>query len=1017
MLQPYRTHSFSRGLISVCLALLFIAVASQERHAIAKLGVNEGLSQGSVFDIEQDDKGFLWIATADGLNRFDGYNFELLSGPAVDSFPLAFTRLRNLFHTKDAMWVTSSQTMIISRIDLVTGEIKQIFDFAEKNGVQDVCPFRLSGDTLWNLVSDQGIIAISVSQGKIIQQFPLEVNPFPVNSLVCYDSTANILWYTNEKYSGLCSFSLTDKKFQLKTFLEPGTNDTIPVCGLTQCADGSLRLGSAGQIVAYAPATGAMTIYPLGDPASRPDLVCAVLAEGNDVTWCGANDGSVYRLDERTGKWELKSNPALTMNGVGHRIISFHMDRSKNLWVGTDPTGLLRFDTKQKPFNHVSRDPQAENGLKSNFMKCFAEMGDEVFIGTYDQGINVLNTRNRTYRYIKGLDGSQAVVYNVTVDQSHRIWACAGNGIGVAEPGATQLTRPLVNGNNEALWHYGKTIYATKTGTLLVGTFDGMYAIVPKGTAYEIDSIDLPANVESFFTDKDGNLWMGAGEGMYFSKGGDPHGLKPVIPNTGLVKCIYQLPDGSMWAGTDRGLLRVDAVNNRISKVYTEKDGMPNTFVYGIIGDEEGDLWMSTNKGITRFDPEEETFRNYSVTDGLQSNEFNTNAFYKTASGEFYFGGVNGFNHFYPAEIKDNPFAPECVVTGFKIFDKPYALDSTIEYKMHIALDYTNNNLLIEYTALEFSDPARNKFRYRLLGLDTNWVEAGDARFARFVNLDPGNYTFQLKAANSDGVWNNIPKELRIIITPPFWKTAGFIIGVSVISLLLVVIAIRLYFRRQLNLKTRELQLKQSARMSAIIETEEKERKRVAEELHDGLGQLLSTARLNISGIGTDLQEKDVTLWKNSLDLLDEACSEVRSISHNMMPGALIRSGLIEAIDDLVSKINAAGKLEVTFDTELNERFPETLEVAVYRITQEILNNMIRHAEASRILITLEKTGATLELTIADNGKSFDVASIPGSEGIGWKNIYSRVEILNGNIAVTSEKERGTSVFLSVPLN
>jgi signal transduction histidine kinase/ligand-binding sensor domain-containing protein len=1011
-----RFQSVQRKTVLSALVLLFLAVAAQQRHTPAHLGVNEGLSQGSAFDLEQDDNGFIWIATADGLNRFDGHNFEVFNSHLVDSFPFPLTRLRNVFHTKDALWVTSSQSMVLSRIDLVSGKAETVYDFPERSGYGDACPFHLSGDTLWNLVINKGVVAVSVSQHKILQEFPEAHNPFPANSMCRYDSARKTIWYTNIRYTELCSFSIGDKTFKHRAFLKPESNDTLTVCAVTKRSDGSLRIGSKNSVIAYYPETGATVIHPLPAAEGTSGTVTAVLAEKENITWCGTNEGMVYRLDEAAGTTELVSSPE-EMNGVGHRIISFLMDRSENLWIGTDPMGLMRIDTKQKPFNHTYHDPKSEGGLRSNFMKCFEQLGDEMLIATYDQGINVLNTRTGTYRYITGPGKVPPVIYQMATDSAGRVWSCTTQGVLVAEPGASTLTRPVLEGNDPLLLRSSKAIYRMNNGTLLVGLFDSMFAIRPNGNAYAMERVNLRANVECFYTDRQGRLWMGSSHGVYLSTSGSPHDLEPFIANTGLVKSLYQSADDDlMWAATDHGLCVIDVKQQAVTKTYTEKDGMPNSFVYGILGDDAGNLWLSTNKGLTRFNMQSQTFRNYSVADGLQSNEFNTNAFYKTTAGEFYFGGVNGYNHFYPAEIKDNAYVPACVITGFRIFDKPFETDSAIEYKRHITVDYTNNNLLLEYAGLEFSDPAGNTFSYRMLGLDTNWVQAGHARFARFVNLDPGDYTFQLKAANSDGVWSSVARELRITITPPFWQTAWFIISVSVITLLLVVIAIRLYFRRQLNLKTRELQLKQGARMSAIIETEEKERKRVAEELHDGLGQLLSTARLNISGIGSDLQEKDATLWKNSLDLLDEACSEVRAISHNMMPGALIRSGLIEALDDLVEKINATGKLEARFDTELNERFPETVEVTVYRITQEVLNNMIRHADASRIVITLHRTATDLALTIADNGKSFDVTSIPGSEGIGWKNIYSRVEMLNGNLQVTSEKEKGTAVFLSVPL-
>lgn len=1003
----------NRNFFILGLVMLFLVVGSQEHRTIVRLGVDDGLSQGSVFDLVQDDKGFIWMATADGLNRYDGHGFDVYNTSSSDTFSFAFTRLRNILHTKDAIWTASSQTLIITRIDLLTGEVKQIFDFAEESGYGDACPVFLSGDTLWTIVSNQGLFAVSVSAGKIIHEFPEPANAFPANSVCWFDTSSRTLWYIGTAYTELCSFSIDRQTYTHRSFLTD-SGDSLGTYCLSHGEDGLLRIGSQECIIVYDPVSGERKINVLPPVSGAPRILTAAYT-ANNGTWCGTNDGYVYLLDELSGKFSLQCHPTETAQGVGHRIVSMMMDRSENLWVGTDPAGVMRIDTKQKPFNHTCFQNNNTTGLRSNFMKCFREIGNEMFIGTYDQGINVLNRKDGTYRYISGPGDNQPVIYNITSDSLGRIWAYTATGIAVAERGSSQLIVPQLTGHTFLLSsRIGTTIYAQRNGTILVGTRKGLFYMKPTGTTYAVDSTTLHANVECFFTDRNGNLWMGSSEGIYRSEGSSPHDLKMIVSGTGLVKCIWQSKDGVMWAGTDHGLCKVNERNDGIARFYSEKDGMPNAFVYGVIGDDAGKLWLSTNKGLSRFDPETETFRNYSVTDGLQSNEFNTNAHYKTVDGELYFGGINGYNHFYPEAIQDNPYVPQSVITAFKIFDKEFPTDSAIGYKRHITVDYLNNNLLLEYTGLEFSDAERNNFRYRLLGLDTNWVEARDARFARFVNLDPGDYTFQLKAANNDGVWNNIPTELRITITPPFWQTTWFIVSAVVIGLLLIMITTRFYFRRQVHTQTREFSLKQSARMNAIIETEERERKRIAEELHDGLGQLLSTARLNISGVETTLPEKDAQLWKNSLTLLDEACSEVRSISHNMMPGALIRSGLIEAVNDLANKISDSGKIQVEFNTELEQRFPETVEIAVYRIVQEILNNMIKHSGADKITIDMNIVGDHLRLHIADNGRSFDVKTIRSSEGIGWKNIYSRVEILNGEIDVKSEKGTGTSVFLSV---
>jgi signal transduction histidine kinase/ligand-binding sensor domain-containing protein len=1009
---------------SVCL-LFFISLLSQEKRGIEHYGVEEGLSQGTTFDIAQDENGFIWIATADGLNRFDGINFKIFKSDPTDSFSLRHSNLRNLLAVKNALWITTIGSMELYRIDLITQKIKKVYSFISADGEGDVQPFKEDADTLWVIATGYGVVKLNWKTGKIIQQFSQAVNSYPVNSIVVFDAASSTLWYVNKLGNKLCSFSLLTEEFHERTFIDSTTHKENFLASITIGKDKKIMIGIGNGILVFNPVSNEFSTYFFSSQSEMGtvELVGSLLETDGNKLWCGTDKGSIYLFDESEKTFARQNENSSGTIGIKHRTIKFMMDKTKNLWIGTDPDGIYKIDTKGKPFNHTFYDPKNENGLRSNFIKCFLQIKNETYIGTYDQGINIYNANTGTYRLINGFNdavNNLPAINSMVEDSSGRIFVGTDQGLGMIEKGNTYLTRPNLQGKNDELLLSATSVYVLGDQSLIVGTIGGMYELKKNNDTYQLITFSIEECVEDLLIDRAGNLWVSSAKGIYFSKRnatgifGD---LKLVVKDIGKVKCIYQADDGTIWAGSVTGLHKINTAQQRIEKSYSEKNGMPNSFVYGIVGDEKQNLWISTNKGISKFNPQTETFRNYSVSDGLQSNEFNTGAYYQSLSGELFFGGVNGFNHFFANEIKDNPFVPHCLLTGLKIFDKPFVSDSSIENKKHITLDYTNTNLLLEYAALEFSDPSKNNFKYRLKGLDSNWVNAGNERFARFVNLSPGEYVFQLKAANNDGLWNEQPMEFRITITPPFWKTTSFIFSMIVIGLMLSFVSIRFYLTRQLKIKTRELELKQSVRMNAIIETEEKERKRIAGELHDGLGQLLSTARLNIAGLDDNVENKDSVLLKNSLQLLDEACAEVRTISHNMMPGALIRLGLMAAVNELINKINDTEKLKIEFDTNLEERFSETIEIALYRIVQEVLNNMVRHAEAKNIRVKMGKSKGQLEIRIVDDGKSFDVSQIANSEGLGWKNIYSRVEILNGSINVESEKGKGTSIFIFIPLS
>lgn len=441
---------------------------------------------------------------------------------------------------------------------------------------------------------------------------------------------------------------------------------------------------------------------------------------------------------------------------------------------------------------------------------------------------------------------------------------------------------------------------------------------------------------------------------------------------------------------------------------------MANSFVYGVLPDRSGRLWLSSNKGLSCFDPVKETFRNYTEQDGLQGNEFNTNVFALQPDGEMIFGGLGGFNYFYPEKVTDNGFAPQVDITSAKLFDDTLTLDTSIEYKKHIQLPYYNNTLSFEFAALEYTSPEQNLYAYKLEGVDRDWVYCGKKRFARYAGLDPGTYIFRVKASNNNGVWTDRPAELVINILPPFWKTTAFLLALAVAGILLSYLSVRFYTQRQLRIRIREVELEQNARLNAVVETEDKERKRIARELHDGLGQMLSAARLNVSGLDTAVSDDDKALVKRSLKILDDACDEVRHISHNMMPGSLIQMGLIPALEDLFETINSSHVLRIYFTSDLQASIGESKEINIYRIIQEILNNTIKHAKANTVHISITKKNDLVDIEIKDDGIGFSQEKLKDGTGIGWKNIYSRVAMVNGGIRVDSEAGKGVTVNIQI---
>ncbi|HEY9725779.1 MAG TPA: histidine kinase dimerization/phosphoacceptor domain -containing protein, partial [Chroococcales cyanobacterium] len=382
-------------------------------------------------------------------------------------------------------------------------------------------------------------------------------------------------------------------------------------------------------------------------------------------------------------------------------------------------------------------------------------------------------------------------IWSLYEDQFGLLWiGTGGGGLNKFDRETGKFTHYTHNSNNpnslsdDNVW----SIYEDQSGTLWVGTFNGGFnkfaRKTEKFTHYTYDPSNPNSlsdnNVFSIYEDQSSALWIGTINGglnkferkteeftQYKHNSNNPNTL-----SYDRVLSMLEYPAGTLWIGTYGGGLDKFDIATETFTHYTEKDGLPNNSVVGILADDEGNLWLSSGKGLSKFNPKTEKFRNYDVSDGLQGNEFDgVKAYFKSKTGEMFFGGLNGFNAFYPEQVKDNPHIPPIVITDLKIFDKSVKLDTAISEAKETKLSYKDNFFGFEFAALDYTNPQKNQYAYKLEGFDKDWIYSGSRRYATYTNLDGGTYTFRVKGSNNDGVWNEEGTSLKIIITPPLWKT------------------------------------------------------------------------------------------------------------------------------------------------------------------------------------------------------------------------------------------------------
>jgi two-component sensor histidine kinase len=431
---------------------------------------------------------------------------------------------------------------------------------------------------------------------------------------------------------------------------------------------------------------------------------------------------------------------------------------------------------------------------------------------------------------------------------------------------------------------------------------------------------------------------------------------------------------------------------------YMVKDGLPNDVIYGILEDSHGSLWISTNYGISRFDPENETFKNFDTRDGLHGNEFNTGAFCRTTEGTFIFGGVNGATEFHPDSLSESTFNAPVVLTGFNIFDKPAKFERSISGTEEITLSYKDNYFSFEFASLDYSKPDRNCFEYILEGLDREWTQAGTRHFAGYTHVDPGKYVFRVRGTNGDGIWSDQIASVRIIVTPPFWKTWWFII-LAIITATATVAGFITYRVRQLL---------------AI----ERLRSKIAADLHDDIGAGLT----EISIMGEVITRK---LPSDSKDLVTSEIDRIGSTSRH----------LIDSMSDIVWLVNPRRDSLFDLISRLGDSFKETLHAEdinfsiqnlhslknvrlsmeyrqnLFLIFKEALNNSLKYSGASDISLSVSLSGRRLVMELVDDGRGFDIDT--DQNGNGLRNMEQRAVLLRGTLTIKSARGSGTTVMFT----
>ena len=1008
--------------------------------SFSAIGLGDGLPNGTVNAIVRDRTGYMWFATLDGLCRYDGYEIEVFTHDPADSTSVADNAVAIgalLVDRSGRLWI-GTYAGGLDRFDPETGHFIHYRHDPRNpaslgsNSVRAVFEDRTGA--LWVGTLDAGVDRMTDMNGTFehFRHDSSGSNSLSDNSVTCIcEDSAGALWIGTR--GGGVNCMDRDRRRIVAYVNEPGNPASLTqgeVWSVCADADSSVWIGTVNGLNRWERSTGTFTRFThhQGIPGSLThEFVISLSLDPRRDLWVGTFGGGLdcYKRESRTFE-HYHHDPAVPSGLQSNLIRTVYIDPASSgqgpfLWVGLEGAGVARSNTAGKAFRSCRSDPENRRSLPAGAVNavcedrrgviwigtmnglarfdsvaggnaCFTRVAappapggvnnDQItslaedpsghlWIGTYKGGLLCLDSLRRSFRQFRarsGIDGSISsnTVNAVLEDHEGRLWIGTQSGLDFFDAKRTRFThfRHTPGDPRSLTMDRVRALLETRDGILWIGTESGglnMYDRTSRTfTAYRYD----PRDSTSLSNDRVYSL---------FEDGGN-----------------------TLWVGTSNGLNRMDRTSGSFAR-FGSREGLTASYVRGIAGDEDGNLWLNTTRGLTLFRTTPLTVHTYDVSDGLVGNDL-SGASYRTRGGEIIIGGDDGFTAFVPREIIADPRTPQVVLTSFSIFDRPAPLGRPVSAMETIRLAYSENFFSFGFASLDYTNPGKQVYDFILEGFDRDWVHAGTRRFAYYTNVAPGHYTFRVKGANADGIWGDRVTSVRVIVDPPFWQTWWFII-LAALSLAGAVAALYNY------------------RVSKLLEME-RMRVRISSDLHDDIGSNLSSIALI-----ADMVHNALPADAGERPRLQDVARTARHTADALKDIVWIISPSHERLDDIVLRMkDAAARLltgiDYTFDSPrdgLSERLTMEFRRNVLLMYKEVLNNIAKYARATRVSIAVRESHQMFHMSITDNGIGYDENRIvPGN---GLRNLRQRAAALGGNVLVKSAPGEGTVVDFEVNIS
>jgi signal transduction histidine kinase/ligand-binding sensor domain-containing protein/DNA-binding response OmpR family regulator len=1046
----------------------------------------DGLPDNFVNALLQDRYGFIWIGTSDGLSRFDGIRFETFRHQTGDPSSISNNKINALMEDRQGyIWAATDGGL--NRYDPATETFRHfMYDPDDEHSIShDItrAVFEDEAGVIW-VGAFNGLNRLDPTSFRFtayLHQDPF--SPFPplytqsIQEVSVIGETADGQLLVGYWGIGVMLFDKKTGHFQpvpVNGSLDARHN--IVVERITRTAEGGIWVCATGRLFRYDAIHG-LTHFP----EINMESIAIFTPTPSGVYFAGGKGFMV--LDKAFREVQRFVPDTSPVDPNQNLVLAAIEDRAGDIWFGSMGGGLFHLAAEHKSFVNYRHQKGEENGLHDNFINALAEVGEDlVWVGSRRQGISVFDHKSNTFSplpnymdYPKGMKTREiSVIYP---DRDRNIWIGTwGAGLHLYRPSEKAFQYFLQNQSKTTSLsdNYVTDILQTAEGEIWVGTTLGLSVLfsgenVKKGLFkhYRFNPGD-PGGLNHFRVTcirqtRSGQIWVGTHDGLHrYDREKEVFALyrqepdKPGALCNNTIKCIFEDSKERLWIGTAGGLNMYDAERDAFL-YFPGTDELLDGSIIGIQEDEKGFLWVATKRGIGRFDPEGMTCKLYDNRDGLDNHSFNPRAFLRSpSSGMIYAGGRNGMSVFEPVKIRENPFTPPVWITGLRKYasrkGKPAeTIVKGMAGRTKIELAHWENIIAFELTSLNLKNSEKNQFAYRLAGFNDNWIDIGTRREITFTNLNVGAYTLQVKSANNDGVWNDIPVELTIIVHPPWWKT-WWAYMLYVLLLFCIIYSLRRYELNRQRLafqlkaeKSEAVRLKELDTFKARLYTNLTHEFRtpltviigMADQLinrTDAIHRVSNIDAMNrVSAVALLIKRNGQNLLRLINQLLDLSKLETNSLQLHLRQGDIVPylRYVTESFQTFANGKNLSLRFFSPAESLVMDFDPEQI--------KQVLVNLISNAlkftpSGGEVMVRLLPQDDQLGIEVQDTGIGIPATDLPnifdrfyqvdGSNtregegtGIGLAHTKELVKLLGGQISVQSNPGQGSSFFVRLPIH